>query len=131
MTHTGRTLLGIVFVLSGCGGSDGTGRATDVAVLGDPLVCLEGQGLRDAEERADDLWRAWHDGPEYLVTIKRLSSTARARRLKADAIDVYVAQAGPYVVVGPAKPSAGGLVVEDEGLEALRLVRRVATCVGG
>jgi len=98
----------------------------------DPFVCLDAAGLSDVEERDSDFWRAYHDGPFYQVSVQLLPSPAEARDLVNDAIDVYAAQAGEFVVTGPVKPGVeGAQLAGDEGLEANRLVREVASCLGG
>jgi hypothetical protein len=116
-----------VLWLAGCGGDGGTAASeatteaneatvtatmetTETTVSGDPLTCLDDAGLSNVEERSTDFWRGYHDGPFYQVSVQELSSTAEARDLERDAIDVYAVQAGKFVVTGPAKPSAGGLV---------------------
>lgn len=83
------------------------------------------------EERSSDFWRGYHDGPFYQVGVALLPSRTEARDAVNDAVDTYAAQAGEYVVTGPARPSAGGQAIPDEALEAERLVREVASCLGG
>ncbi len=131
-------VLALVLALAGCGGSSDsdsaspeTTEATETTVSDDPLGCLEAASLSDVEERDIDLWRGYHDDPFYQVTVQRLASRAKARDLVNDAIDTFAAQAGEYVVTGPATPAAGGLVTPDEAAEADRLVREIASCLGG
>ncbi|HXG76403.1 MAG TPA: hypothetical protein VNJ53_07525 [Gaiellaceae bacterium] len=136
------------FVLAGCGGDGGadatdtttettvettetTTETTGATASGDPLTCLEDAGLSSVEERSSDFWRGYHDSPFYQVSVQLLASEAEARDLARDAVDVYAAQAGEYVVTGPAKASAGGQVGPDEAAEAEALVQDVAACVGG
>ena len=95
------------------------------------MECLDAAGLSDVEERASDFWRGYHDSPFYQVSIRRLASQAEATDLAADAADVYAMSSGVYVVTGPAKPSAGGPVDDDEAAAAESLVAEIAGCVGG
>lgn len=123
--------------LAGCGGSDGvdvettTTVSTTTEVAGDPLSCLEEEGLGDIEQRAVDLWRGYHASPFYQVTVDELSSPAEARQLVRDAVDVYAVSAGSYVVTGPAKPSAGGMIGGSDAAEAEAILESVAACLGG
>jgi len=87
--------------------------------------------LADVEARGSDLWRGNHEGPFYQVTIQRLATANAASDLASEAVDVYAAPAGRYVVTGPAKPAAGGLLTADEGDEAGQVVEDVASCLNG
>ena len=119
-----------VLSLSGCGDSADNEADSPDAVLS-PMECLDAAGLSNVEERASDFWRGHHDSPFYQVSIQRLASQAEATDLAANAVDVYAASSGVYVVTGPAKPSAGGLVDDDEAAAAESLVAEIAGCVGG
>lgn len=136
--------LALTLTLAGCGGSSDSASpettettvtteatTTEATTSDDPLGCLEAAGLSSVEERDIDFWRGYHDAPFYQVSVALLPSRAEARNGVRDATDVYAAQAGEYVVTGPAKAAAGGLVTADEGREADTLVREVASCLGG
>lgn len=128
----GRIVLSAVAIaavaLAGCGGN-GTNSATPVAA--DPLTCLDAAGLTNVEERGSNLWRGNHEGPFYLVIIARDATAKAASDLVIDAVESYAASAGRYVVTGPAKPAAGGLLSADEADEAGRIVEQVAACLKG
>lgn len=118
-------VVALLLVSGGCG-TDATNQQPEV--LGDPVLCLEDAGLANVEQRSSTLWRGQHE-LGYLVFVNEHDSTREARELVDDAIDSYRAQAGTYSVIGPATIAAGALFEDDEGLEANRIVQRVATCM--
>ena len=133
------TVVALILVLAGCGGSDsessdtsettGTVEATQTTtettptiVSMSPLACLEEAGLSNVEERDVDFWRGYHDEPLYAITIHKLATPAKAPTVVA----------GTYAVTGPFKVAAEGEgLSSDEGLGADSLVKDVAACLGG
>ena len=137
--RTAIVLAACTLLFGGCGGSsdsattEGTTEpteTTETTAVADALDCLDAAGLSDVEERSAGPWRGFHDAPFYGVTVERFASQAEARRVARDAVDVYAAQAVEFVVIGPFKPSAGGLVNEEEAREANDLVQQIAACLG-
>lgn len=106
-----------------------TEETTTVAAI-DPMTCLEDAGLSGVEQRDNDLWRGFHEGPFYAVIVHELRLPARARTVVREAVDVYAAQAGSYAVTGPFKAGVeGAQATAAEGAEAEALVREVAACL--
>ena len=128
------TLVALLLVLGGCGGSDPESsdtsetatveatQSTQAIVSSDVLGCLEQAGLSGVEESDADTWRGFHNGPSYAIVVHKLATPAKAPTVVA----------GTYALTGPFKVAAmgEGLTV-DEGLLADALVQEVAACLGG
>jgi hypothetical protein len=81
---------------------------------------------------SSDTWRGFSDAPFYAVIVHLLPSDADARRVVADAVDVYATRAGSYAVTGPSKVGVEGAGLSaDEGVTAEAQVQGVAACLGG
>jgi hypothetical protein len=133
------TVVALILVLAGCGGSDSessgtsettatveatltTTATTQRVVSNDPLACLEEAGLTNVEERDVDVWRGDHAEAPYAITIHKLATPAEPPTVVA----------GTYAVTGPFKVAAEGEgLSNEEGLLADALVQEVATCLGG
>ena len=132
------TVLALILVLAGCGGSDSessdrsettatvgatqtTTETTQTIVSSDVLGCLEEAGLSNVEEREVGLWRGLHEGPAFAIVVHKLRKPARAPTVVA----------GAYAVTGSFKVAAEGTRLPNWGLDADFLVQEVADCLGG
>ena len=132
------TVLALILVLAGCGGSDSesSGTSGTTATVGatqtttettqtimspEVLGCLEEAGLSNVEEREVGLWRGLHEGPAFAIVVHKLRKPARAPTVVA----------GAYAVTGSFKVAAEGTGLPNWGLDADFLVQEVADCLGG
>ena len=131
------TVVALILVLAGCGGSDSsdtsettatveatqtTTESTQTIVSNDPLACLEEAGLSNVEERDVGLWGGLHHGPSYAIVVHKLMKPAKAPRVVAGEYAVT----GSFKVVAVARGLTG-----DDGIQADALVQTVADCLGG
>ena len=131
------TVLALVLVLAGCGGSDSessdtsettatvgatqtTTETTQTIKSSEVLGCLEEAGLSNVEEREVGLWRGLHEGPAFAIVVHKLRKPARAP----------IVVAGAYAVTGSFKVAAEGTGLPNWGLDADFLVQEVADCLG-
>ena len=122
------TIVALILVLAGCGGSDPessetrtTAETTQTIVSNDPLACLEEAGLSNVEEREVGLWRGLHESPAFAIVVHKLRKPAKAP----------IVVAGAYAVTGSFKVAAEGTGLPNWGLDADFLVQEVADCLGG
>ena len=133
------TVVALILVLAGCGGSDSESSETTEATTtveatqtttettqaidsNHPLTCLEEAGLSNVEERDVGFWRGYHDESPYAITIHKLAKPAKAPTVVA----------GTYALTGRFKVAADGEGLSGfEGLGADALVQDVAACLGG
>ena len=132
------TVLALILVLAGCGGSDSESsdtseatatveatqaptEATQTIMSSEVLGCLEEAGLSNVEEREVGLWRGLHEGPAFAIVVHKLRKPARAPTVVAAA----------YAVTGSFKVAAEGTGLPNWGLDADFLVQEVADCLGG
>ena len=132
------TVLALILVLAGCGGSDSessdtsettatvgatqtTTETTQTIMSSEVLGCLEEAGLSNVEEREVGLWRGLHEGPAFAIVVHKLRKPARAP----------IVVAGAYAVTGSFKVAAEGTGLPNWGLDADFLVQEVADCLGG
>jgi len=130
------TVLALVLVLAGCGGSDSessdtsettatvgatqtTTETTQTIKSSEVLGCLEEAGLSNVEEREVGLWRGLHEGPAFAIVVRKL------RKARAS-----IVVAGAYAVTGSFKVAAEGTRLPNWGLDADFLVQEVADCLG-
>lgn len=118
-----------IAIASGCSSSPEESPHSEEAVPRGPVSCLADAGLRDVETREATLWRGFHDEPFYQVSVTDYETPVAAREAAAEATDVFAAHGGRFMVDGPTKPSAGGLVTESEAAEAQQIVDAVAACL--
>ena len=131
------TVLALILVLAGCGGSDSeasdtseitatvgatqtTTETTQTIKSSEVLGCLEEAGLSNVEEREVGLWRGLHEGPAFAIVVHKLRKPARAPTVVA----------GAYAVTGSFKVAAEGTGLPNWGLDADFLVQEVADCLG-
>lgn len=131
------TVLALILVLAGCGGSDSessdtsettatvgatqtTTETTQTIMSSEVLGCLEEAGLSNVDEREVGLWRGLHEGPAFAIVVHKLRKPARAP----------IVVAGAYVVTGSFKVAAEGTRLPNWGLDADFLVQEVADCLG-
>ena len=132
------TLVALILVLAGCGGSDPessdtsettatvgatqtTTETTQTIMSSEVLGCLEEAGLSNVEEREVGLWRGLHEGPAFAIVVHKLRKPAKAP----------IVVAGAYAVTGSFKVAAEGTGLPNWGLDADFLVQEVADCLGG
>ena len=132
------TVLALILVLAGCGGSDSessdtsettatvgatqtTTETTQTIMSSEVLGCLEEAGLSNVEEREVGLWRGLHEDPAFAIVVHKLRKPARAP----------IVVAGAYAVTGSFKVAAEGTRLPNWGLDADFLVQEVADCLGG
>ncbi len=123
------TIVALILVLAGCGGSDPessdaqtTTETTQTIVSNDnPLACLEEAGLSNVEEREVGVWRGLHESPGFAIVVHKLRKPAKAP----------IVVAGEYAVTGSFKVAAEGTGLPNWGLDADFLVQEVADCLGG
>ena len=132
------TLVALILVLAGCGGSDSessdtsettatvgatqtTTETTQTIMSSEVLGCLEEAGLSNVEEREVGLWRGLHEGPAFAIVVHKLRKPAKAP----------IVVAGAYAVTGSFKVAAEGTGLPNWGLDADFLVQEVADCLGG
>ena len=132
------TVLALILVLAGCGGSDSessdtsettatvgatqtTTETTQTIMSSEVLGCLEEAGLSNVDEREVGLWRGLHEGPAFAIVVHKLRKPARAP----------IVVAGAYAVTGSFKVAAEGTGLPNWGLDADFLVQEVADCLGG
>ena len=132
------TLVALILVLAGCGGSDPessdtsettatvgatqtTTETTQTIMSSEVLGCLEEAGLSNVEEREVGLWRGLHEGPAFAIVVHKLRKPAKAPSVVA----------GEYAVTGSFKVAAEGTGLPNWGLDADFLVQEVADCLGG
>ena len=131
-SRRGKTLLvvavvmAVIAVLGAVTGRDDeanvASEATGATSASEAMRCLQGAGLSEVEEQAAGLWRGFHDGPFYTITVRKLATPARAPEVVA----------GTYVVTGRFKVAAKGEgLTSAEGLQADLLVQLVADCLRG
>lgn len=137
--------LGIVGAIAGGsdgenGNTDGTTEASETTETTgpwqptrDPIDCLEEARLNDAEKRASDRWRAYHDSPFYQVNVQLLPTHAEAVRVfnhTFDVLDVSTVRARRYVVTGPLDSNAEGARLSDtEVSRAYGVLIFVGNCI--
>ena len=121
------TIVALILVLAGCGGSDPessetrtTAETTQTIVSNDPLACLEEAGLSNVEEREVGLWRGLHESPAFAIVVRKVRKPARAP----------IVVAGAYAVTGAFKVAAEATGLPNWGLDADFLVQEVADCLG-
>ena len=138
------TVLALILVLAGCGGSDSessdtsettatvgatqtttettqtTTETTQTIMSSEVLGCLEEAGLSNVEEREVGLWRGLHEDPAFAIVVHKLRKPARAP----------IVVAGAYAVTGSFKVAAEGTGLPNWGLDADFLVQEVADCLG-
>jgi hypothetical protein len=131
------TIVALILVLAGCGGSDSESSDTSEATAtveatqaptettqtiasNDPLACLAEAGLSNVEEREVGLWRGLHEDPAFAIVVHKLAKPAKAP----------IVVAGAYAVTGSFKVAAEGTGLPNWGLDADFLVQEVADCLG-
>jgi hypothetical protein len=122
----------LCLLIAGCGSSSGQAVESAPPMSADPISCLQDAGLSHVEQQDADSWRGDWASPFYQVSVQEMASEADATSLVNEATDVYAAQGGRYVVTGPAKPEAGGLLSSSEAATANSSnVSQIASCLGG
>lgn len=131
------TIVALILVLAGCGGSDSESSDTSEATAtveatqaptetvqtissNDPLACLAEAGLSNVEEREVGLWRGLHEDPAFAIVVHKLGKPSKAP----------IVVAGAYAMTGSFKVAAEGTGLPNWGLDADFLVQEVADCLG-